>query len=372
VDTSRRRLMGTGYFSQVDMFPTEGMESGYRDLNVSVSEKLTGSLVFGVGFSSIDNLVGYVNVTQTNFDARNWPRFTGGGQKFSLAARLGTETTDITIGVEEPYFMDRRLAVGTELFYRDYSYFSDYYDQQNIGGRLYFRRPVFGSSERVFLEGEYVLQQVEIYDVSNDASDIIKSEEGKYTQNRFQLGLVRETRDELLVPRRGGRYSITGHVSAGGDVEAQGMDITGLQYFLLPYDFILSLQARGSTVWGDDVPIFERLFLGGANTLRGFDYRDVGPKDENGEPIGGKSSFFFSAEVTAPVIDAVRVAAFYDAGMVWEGSSDFGGSLNSNFGFGLRLFLPFGPLAVDYGIPISTDEFNDNSGRFNFNVGYKF
>ena len=371
VDASRRRLMGTGYFDRVDMFPTPSAEPGYRDLNITVSEQSTGQLMFGAGFSSIDNLVGYATVTQTNFDAGAPPSFQGGGQKFSMGARVGTKRKDFQIGLEEPYFMDRRLLVGAELFYRDLAFLSDDYEQRDIGGSLRVRRP-FRGSEFTYIEGEYILQQVEIHDISREASDLIRAEEGTYLQHKFQLGIVHDSRDDLLVPRRGGRYSATAHVSFG-DVEAHGAEITGLHYFLLPYDLIFNLQGRVATVDGSNVPIFERLFLGGANTLRGFDFRDVGPKDGRGEPIGGFTSTFFSAEMTAPLIDRVRGAVFFDAGMVSQDTFDFGGDFNSNWGFGLRLNLPmFGALAIDYGIPIKSDEFNDSSGRFNFNVGYKF
>jgi len=115
-----------------------------------------------------------------------------------------------------------------------------------------------------------------------------------------------------------------------------------------------------------------RVFLGGANNLRGFDFRDVGPRDINGEAIGGLTSGFASAEVTVPIIQKVRGALFYDVGVVSADEFSFDGDVNSDWGVGLRLFLPVGPIRLDYAFPISTDEFNDSSGRFNFNIGYRF
>lgn len=370
LDASRKRLQNTGYFSQVDMLPSESVEANYRDLNVSVVEQNTGSLVFGAGFSSIDSLVGYVNVTQTNFDIMDWPSFQGAGQKFNMGIRAGTERKDFNIGLEEPYFMDQRLALGGDLFFRDLGYVSpnDAYEQRNIGGTFHIRRPV---SEFAYLKAEYTLQQVTIHEIDPDASAAIKAEEGDYFQNKLELSWVHDSRDSNLTTRRGGRYEAAIYGSFG-DVEAIGGQISGIHYYTLPYDFIFSLQGRVATVEGDDVPIFERLFLGGANTLRGFDYRDVGPKDENGEPLGGQSSVFLSAEMTFPIVESVRGAFFYDVGSVGTDTFDFGGDINSNVGVGLRLFLPFGPLAIDFGIPMQADESNDSSGKFNFNVGYKF
>ena len=99
------------------------------------------------------------------------------------------------------------------------------------------------------------------------------------------------------------------------------------------------------------MPIFDRLYLGGANNLRGFKFRDVGPKDENGEPIGGQSLWRATVEVTVPVVDKVRAAVFYDIGSVDASAYTFSGQVNSDAGLGVRLDLPIGPVRIDYGIP---------------------
>ena len=96
------------------------------------------------------------------------------------------------------------------------------------------------------------------------------------------------------------------------------------------------------------------------NNLRGFKYRDVGPKDEDGEPIGGDSLWRMTVEYTFPIVDKVRGAVFYDVGAVGTGSYDFGGDVNSDVGFGVRLDLPIGPVRIDYGIPVQSDSFNDS------------
>ena len=124
---------------------------------------------------------------------------------------------------------------------------------------------------------------------------------------------------------------------------------------------------------GDEVPIFDRLYLGGANNLRGFKFRDVGPKDEDGEPIGGKTLARLTVEYTFPIVDKIRGAVFYDVGFVNSGSYDFGGTnVNSDVGIGVRLDLPIGPVRIDYGFPLQKDEFSSGSGKFNFNIGYQF
>jgi outer membrane protein insertion porin family len=119
------------------------------------------------------------------------------------------------------------------------------------------------------------------------------------------------------------------------------------------------------------VPIFERFFLGGLYSLRGFKYRDIGPKDVNNEPLGGKSYYFGSLEYSLPIIDRLRFAVFYDIGNVYQNAYDFDfGHWNDNVGIGIRINLPIGPLRLDYGYPIHHDSAPDGSGRFNFGVGY--
>jgi Outer membrane protein/protective antigen OMA87 len=120
------------------------------------------------------------------------------------------------------------------------------------------------------------------------------------------------------------------------------------------------------------VKIYDRLFLGGSNNLRGFEYRDVGPKDSNGEPLGGQSMARTTVELTFPIVEKARGALFYDTGFVNVNPWDYNfNNIASDIGIGLRLDLPIGPLRIDYGIPLQKAG-NSGSGHINFNVGYQF
>lgn len=382
---SQQRLRALKYFDPgpggVDFMPvTSDLGPDYKDINIDLKEIPTGQVMFGAGFSSIDNVVGLVEVTQQNFDVTNWPSFTGAGQRFRLGIKAGTRRKDFILSLTEPWFMGERLALGGELFYTDKTYLSDRYEQRNIGGSVSLRKPVGDHSD---VRLSYTAQQVEIFDVDSDASDLIKREEGDYFQSKLTAGWVYDTRNDVIRPSKGHQISVEGMLSGGflgGDVDALGLTLSAQKHWQLPWDMIFSLNGSISSTdtWGDGdrVPIFERQFLGGANDLRGFDYRDVGPKDEDGEPIGGLTSAYISAEVTFPIVSSIRGAVFADAGVVnsdaWDLSlSDY----NADIGLGLRFTLPIlgqMPIKIDYGIPVVSDEHNDSNGRFNFGVDYKF
>lgn len=370
IERSRSRLTNMGYFSAVDFRNNATGTPGYKDIDITVTEQSTGSINVGAGFSSIDSLVGFFSLTQTNFDITNWPNFTGGGERFNLDIRAGDKRRDFSVSWVQPWLFGQRLSFGVDLFFRDLYYLSDEYDQREYGASFNLRKPI---GEHAYAEATFTSRQVEIMDVDEDASEILKEEEGEYFQNKIDLALVHDTRDSVYLTTKGHKVQVGAMVSAGGDVDAYGFSLEAAKFFALPGNMIFSLEGAIRSVDGDDVPIFERLFLGGANNLRGFDYRDVGPKDENGEPIGGLTSAYATAELTFPLIEKVRGAVFYDVGMVSGDSYDWGGDVNSDVGIGLRLyFLPTGPIRLDFGIPVQADEDNDSSGQFNFNLGYRF
>jgi len=376
LETTKARLDGLRYFSEVQATASPG-GAGYRDVNVLVEERKTGNVAVGVGFSSIDNIVGFLTLEQENFDLFNPPNFTGGGQRFASNLRLGTERMEFSVSLVEPWFMDRKLALGTELFFRESTYFSDYYEQKNVGAAVFLRRPL---GERGSLKLEYRLEQVDI-DVARrtPADSLLRQEDGDYLRSAVGLNYLYENRDNAILPRSGERLDI-GLTFAGGifggDVDTVTLSAQGQKYWNLRWDTILSVNGElafvDSTGSGEP-PIFERMFLGGGRTLRGFEFRDVGPRDTpntTGEVIGGKSLGFLSLEYSIPIIEMARAAIFYDVGFVNSGSWDMSPSdLYSDVGIGLRLRLPISPLplALDYAVPVSSPESEaDKGGQFNF------
>src|SRR5436309_762488 len=356
VDITKKRLENLGYFAKVETYPEDTDIPGRKDLTILVQEKRTGSLSFGGGYSTVDKLVGFAELTQGNFDLFNWPSFTGGGQKFRLRLQYGTQRKDFIMTLTEPYFLDRRLALTGQLFYTEANYLSNEYYQRNYGGMVEIRKPL-----NAYMYGTlgYTLQDVDIFNVAASAPDFILSQSGSFVESKIFTSVVFDTRDNALLTRRGQRVTFSPFIAGsflGGDIRVYGMDLEGSQYFHLPKDTILLLNGEIATVsqWGSgsEVPIFERLFLGGSNNLRGFPFREDGPQ-HTGEPVGGNSVARATLEWTFPIIEKARGALFYDTGFVNESQWSFGfNNIASDVGIGLRLDLPIGSLRLGYGYPI--------------------
>lgn len=376
VDVTKKRLENLGYFAKVETYPEDTDIPGRKDLSILVQEKRTGSLSFGGGFSTVDKLVGFAELTQGNFDMFNWPSFTGGGQKFRLRLQYGTERKDFVLAITEPYFLDRRLSLGGQAFYTEADYLSAVYDQRNYGVSFELRKPI---NSYMYGTLGYMLQEVDIFNVDPSSSTFILSQGGSTLESKLLGSIVFDTRDNPLLTRRGQRITLSPMIAGGflgGDTQIYAFDLEAAQYFRLPWDTILLINGEISTAsqWGsgDQVPIYERYFLGGSNNLRGFPFREVGPQDENGEPEGGQSMARTTIEWTFPIIEKARGAVFYDTGFVNSEAWSFGfNHLASDIGVGLRLDLPIGPLRLDYGYPVMRDGYH-GGGHFNFNVGYQF
>jgi outer membrane protein insertion porin family len=403
VDTSKKRLENLGYFGKVETYPEDTSVPGRKDLTVQVEEKRTGSLSFGGGFSTVDSLVVFAELTQGNFDIMNWPGLTGGGQKFRIRAQLGTQRKDFILALTEPYFLDKRLSLGGQAFFTEANYLSSVYDQRNFGVSFELRKPITGY---LYTTLGYRLEDIDIFNVQPGVSEQIRAEQGSTVKSEVLGSLVFDRRDNPILTRLGTRITLAPYVAGGplgGDVQIYGGDLEASQYFHLPGDLILLFNAETAVVdvWSQpetrtiqtvhikhnpdgtvtvvnktqqisNVPIFDRLFLGGSNNLRGFAFRDVGPRDIHGEPLGGQSMARATAELTFPIIEKARGAIFYDTGFVNSEAYDFSTEhVASDVGIGVRLDLPVGPLRIDYGIPIQKDG-RSGAGHFNFNVGYQF
>lgn len=380
LETAKKRLENLDYFEKgIDVSQAASGTAGYRDINVNVREKGTGSFQVGVAFTTVENLYAYVSVTQRNFDIRGITNgtFVGGGQRLSVSGRLGTDTQSASISFVEPWFLDQKLSLGVDLYYSDSSYMSDYYTQENYGFSVSLRKAL---TDKHTVKLAYTLEQYTI-DPEADSPSFFRDNSGDFTRSNIRLGFEYDTRDAMITPRKGGNFEAYGSWSGpGSTVETYSLGLSGSYYYNAAWDSIWSVNFGVQTVdtakGNEQVPLFEKCFLGGPNNLRGFRYHDVGLVDSaisGDESMGGNTSAYAQFEVTVPLVDSMRFATFVDVGFVNGDSFDFGtGQISADYGIGLRLNLPMGPIAVDYAIPFKTGNAVDRSGQFQFYIDYKY
>lgn len=379
---SKLTLDNTRFFDSVDLSPESTNLPGRRNLKISVKEGRTGNLQFGAGFSSLEQGTLFVELSQSNFDLFNRRSFfQGDGQKFRVRLQLGSQSSEVITSFEEPWLFQKRLTLGFTLSRTSSDYTSSFYEEIRTGGEVYLRKMLL---PQYSIEGRlsYVYQIVTIDNIDPSASAIIQSLAGKTRVSKIGFQLLRDTRDKGINTTNGQRAEFDTEIAGGpfgGNENYYSMEFRGADFLPLfqTQTQVLSLIGRLGVKqnFGDSktVPYYDRFFLGGPNDLRGFEYRDVGPRDVTGEPIGGKSYGMFTAEYTADIVSPIRFAVFYDAGFVNQGAYDFSPvKYNDNFGVGLRLFVAGAPLSLDLGIPITTDRINKKGNQFNFNFGTRF
>lgn len=410
VKISKQRLEGLQYFDKVDARPenTEAEIANRKNLVVAVDEKNTGNLTLGAGFSSVDALVGFVEITQGNFDLFHPPTFTGGGQRFRLRLAVGTQQQDYLLSYVYPWFLGKKLTLGVDLYYRDLAYYSlnNVYDIIRGGGRVSLTRAL-GSD---FLIGSvsYGLEDVGIrlnpgwfgpsyalvpgpipngpaisqFIPGNVPNDILH-EVGYNILSRVGASIAYDTRNSVMLPDKGQRTELDAEWVTG-DRRFYKLELKTDWFFKgFAKGHVLELAGRtgvADTLESADVPFYERYYLGGLYSLRGFKFYSISPRQPGfDEPIGGDTYWFGTAEYSIPIIQqgeagrgvGVRFAVFYDIGNVSARPFSFGkDQFDDNWGLGLRLNLPIGPLRLDYGIPIHHDQYNKGSGQFQFGVGY--
>src|SRR5438477_74355 len=237
VETSKKRLENLGYFSKVDTFPVDTEVEGRKYLDIQVEEKRTGSLNFGAGFSTVDSLIGFIELTQGNFDITNWPSLTGGGQKFRIRLQGGTQRKDVEIALTEPWFMDRPISVSYTSFYHEANYLSSLYDQRNYGFSLDVRKGLLP-----YLYGSlgYRLENIDAFNIVVTASPQLLAETGSSTKSVVTASLVYDRRDNPFLTRNGVRINYTRWVTGpGGREQIYRFDVEASKYWNLMWDTML-------------------------------------------------------------------------------------------------------------------------------------
>ncbi len=380
------RLYNLGFFEEVGVDTQPTTSSRREDLLVTVKESKTGSFSFGGGFSSIDRLVGLVEIEQRNFDWQNAPTFTGAGQDLRFRVEVGTIRRNFDLSFTEPWILGHPVSFGLDAYNRvrlRSRTLGLAFEEERRGGGVRLGK---GFTDTVRGDLNYQLFSTDISDVVEEASQDLKAEQGSNTISVLGLSTTYDTRDNHFDPTRGVVFFASGDLAGGlvgGDKDFYRMQAGASHYAPHLGRLVFESRIRGGIVneFSDsaEVPIFERFFGGGSGTIRGFRERRVGPRDpRSNDPIGGEATFLASVEEVVTVIKdergrgILKGSAFVDLGNVWRRVGDFGQSFKSGVGVGARVVTPIGPLRVDVGFPISDVEEEEREPRFHFNISRSF
>lgn len=402
-ERSKRRLENLRYFDRVRYY-LEKVDGGeakdgkpeLRDLVYEFSEKNTGNFLIGIGAGTESSVFGQIELSEANFDLFSPWRFRGAGQKGRLCIQAGPRVQTYEASVTEPWFLDRQLELTVEVYRRQRWY--DDYDVIRSGAAVTLSYPVkFWPTWEAFgrLGVSLAAEYIEYDDVDNgyyydpkrgDRFRMLKEEEdrnGDKVEVPLEVFWKLDTRDRFIFPTQGHTVRLFGDI-VGGDNEYWRVGFNVRKYFPVwkKYGHVFQIGLRGETVdaFSDDLPLYDRLFLGGSKSIRGVDFREIAPRiyaHENKKgrytAWGGQTSWCMNMEYSVPVVKMLRVAAFSDLGSVGEDEFDFDTAWFCwSVGVGLRLDLEQFPIRLDFATPVVDPDETVDEKVFTFSVGYDF
>ena len=383
---SLERLYNLGFFEEVTVDTEPTKKPNQENLIVQVKEAKTGSFSFGGGFSSVDRVVGLVELEQRNFDLMNFPTFVGAGQDLRLRAEVGTVRRNFDLSFTEPWIFGYPLSFGVDAFSRKRLRSRNLglgFQEDRRGGGVRFGKEI---TEKLRGDLSYQLFRTEISDVVEEASADLKAETGVNNVSVAGLTLTWDTRDNRFDPTKG--VEAFASTDLAGGILGADKDFYRLQGGVNTYlphfkRFVWEARLRGGMVdaYGNsnEVPIFERFFAGGSSTIRGFRERRVGPRDSrSNDPIGGEAMLIGTVEEVMTLYKdergkpILKGSVFYDVGNVWRRVGDFGSSVEAGTGIGMRVNTPIGPVRVDLGFPLTQITDEKRTPRIHFNISRSF
>jgi len=409
LDRSKQEVNNLGFFEEVKINTEPGSAANKVNVNVEVKERPTGQFSIGAGYSSADSIMGMFQISQNNFR--------GKGQQLSLMANLGGRSSRYDFSFTEPWWRGTRTSVGFDLY--NISQWYEDFDRDSQGINLRMGRPV-PRFDYTRLNLSYRFEQVDIQDVDNDASLAIQEQEGSSTTGAVTASLVRDSRDDRFNTRTGTYNSFTAELAGiGGSNKFMGLIFSSAKYFPLRWNTVFMVRGTIGYLFGyggKDVPISDKFFLGGIDSLRGFKDRTVGPRKKrnenksriyfkNGVPyynpdyseddddydsddyyyddddddeydvVGGCKEIYFNFDYSFPLMKEAGIMGvlFADVGNVYRQSEGYFSDLRYDMGIGVRWFSPFGPLRIYWGInPSPRSKYDENSSNFAFSMGNVF
>jgi outer membrane protein insertion porin family len=367
---SNRNIHRLGYFEDVEVQTKKGSRDDLMVLNIKVKERPTGSFSVGAGFSSFEGMVGMLQLAQNNLF--------GYGQKISASTRAGGKTQQFDIRFTEPWLFDRPLSAGVDAFKLKQELVE--YTKDSMGGALRFGFPL-GLDDFTRGRVRYAYDDAEISDIEENAAVAIKNMAGINVTSSITLGIVRDSKDRPWNTSRGSLNSASFEYAGdflGGDAAFNKYLGTSTWYFPLPWKTVFMAKGRLGYVKGRSggkLPIYQKFRIGGINTVRGFDFASISPRDlTTGDRIGGEKMMAYNFEHRFPLIKEQGVVGlvFFDAGDVVTQDEDFTFSeIRRSAGTGIRWYSPIGPLRLEWGKNLDPQG-DESSSRWEFSVGGLF
>lgn len=379
---SYNNINNLGFFEEVNLDIQPVPSNNKVDLVIKVKERMTGQVSVGGGWSSQENFVGTAEIKQGNLF--------GLGQRLSFSAEIApTSRSTYDIGFTEPWLFDIPLSAGFDLYYVEKKY--EAFDKIARGGDVQLGYPV---ANHTYLFGTYLLENVRInIDESENVSQEIKDAEGKSRTSSMRLALNRDSRDNRIKPTYGSINKISFQVAGGllgGSNHFYKTIGESAWHFKIWKELIFSVHGKigyASEFREDGLPIFERFYCGGLDTVRGYEERSIGPTDPNtNDPVGGNKMVITNIELAFPLVDVVRGVFFFDAGNVYSENGKvinerghkvtnseyfFDTPLRMGAGVGIRFFTPIGPLRLDWGHKIHPED-GESPSEWHFAIGTYF
>jgi outer membrane protein insertion porin family len=362
---SIKNLRRLEYFEDVNFSTTPGSAPNRMNLKISVKERPTGTFGLGAGYSTQDRLVGMVEVSQNNLFGR--------GQQVKIQGIIGSISHRIRASFVEPYLFDRPLSLGVDAFNWERQYSE--YNRVSMGGTVRLSHPLKWKYTRLFWM--YRFENVQLKDLVPNSSQQLLQAATIHNTSATSFVIRRDSRDSLFAPTHGSDNSFSVEMAGlGGDTAFVRYIAESGWYFPLKWDCIGLLHFRAGGMnklhWGQ-MPAYELFYLGGIDTIRGFKYAEISPRDPvTGDRIGGPRFLQFNSEIRFPLYKKLGLTGtvFFDAGNVY-GPDYVGPFLRPTAGLGFRWFSPMGPLRVEWGYNLTKHPW-ERTSAWEFTMGGSF
>jgi len=370
---SRQRLQRLNFFEKLNIEQVPGSAPDKAVINVAVEERSTGSISLGAGYSSAVGAIGEIEITEANFLGR--------GQNVGLKFQLAAERSTIDLSFTEPYFLDREIAAGFDIFHVSQNLQdTSSYDTQRTGFGLRAGYPI---TEDLTQSWNYTFRRAKITDVDTNASTLVQAQERTEYLSQVSHNISYDKRDSPLKPTEGYQVALrTDAAGLGGTLKHLRNTVRGATYYEVVDEWVITVGGKAGYIigLGEDVDILERYYIGG-DDLRGFATRGVGPRDTlTDDALGGEWMYTGTLQLGFPLGLPAKLGVsgrvFTDMGSSGQleptnATVEDTGSLRVSSGVGITWVSPFGPLGFDVGFPLVKEDF-DKEELFRVNFGTRF